>query len=280
MLTIGDFARLGGVSVRMLRHYDATGLLVPARVDAASGYRYYAVDQLMRLNRLLALKDLGFTLDRVRTILDDEVSADELRGMLRLRHAELADQISADQQRLARVAARLRAIESEEDMNTLSGNDIEVVRVTGHRLVALTATADDTATVGPVVGPLFDRLASALVAAGRPPAGDEPTVASYDVADSGEVSVLVGFPWEGGSVDGPLAEAGARVVDLPAVEHCARTTYRGPMTGIGEAWGRFVARLDADGWALAGPCREVYLVMPMDDPDAWVTELQQPVRRA
>jgi DNA-binding transcriptional MerR regulator len=76
MLTIGDFARLGGVSVRMLRHYDATGLLEPARVDPASGYRYYAVDQLNRLNRLLALKDLGFTLDRVRTVLDDEVPPD------------------------------------------------------------------------------------------------------------------------------------------------------------------------------------------------------------
>ena len=70
MFTIGDFARHGRVSVRMLRHYDATGLLRPARVDPASGYRFYEAGQLARLNRIIALKDLGFTLEQVRTMLD------------------------------------------------------------------------------------------------------------------------------------------------------------------------------------------------------------------
>ena len=64
MLSIGDFARLGQVSVRMLRHYDGIGLLEPARVDPATGYRWYDAGQFTRLNRILALKDLGFTLDQ------------------------------------------------------------------------------------------------------------------------------------------------------------------------------------------------------------------------
>ncbi|HEY5355645.1 MAG TPA: helix-turn-helix domain-containing protein [Streptosporangiaceae bacterium] len=85
MFTIGDFARHGQVSVRMLRHYDATGLLRPARVDPASGYRFYEAGQLARLNRVIALKDLGFTLEQVRAMLDQQVSAEQLRGMLRLR---------------------------------------------------------------------------------------------------------------------------------------------------------------------------------------------------
>jgi predicted transcriptional regulator YdeE len=62
MFTIGDFARLGRVSVRMLRHYDAVGLLEPAAVDRFTGYRYYRADHLRRLNRIVALKELGFTL--------------------------------------------------------------------------------------------------------------------------------------------------------------------------------------------------------------------------
>lgn len=49
MFSIGDFAALGRVSVRMLRHYDAIGLLTPARTDPATGYRYYQADQLRRL---------------------------------------------------------------------------------------------------------------------------------------------------------------------------------------------------------------------------------------
>ena len=89
MFTIGDFARHGRVSVRMLRHYDATGLLRPAHVDPATGYRHYTAAQLARLNRVIALKDLGFTLQQVQDILDEKVTTEELRGMLRLRRAEL-----------------------------------------------------------------------------------------------------------------------------------------------------------------------------------------------
>jgi DNA-binding transcriptional MerR regulator len=96
MLSIGDFARLGRVSVRMLRHYDAIGLLCPAAVDPVSGYRFYQADQLRRLNRVIALKDLGFTLQQVRSILDDKVDVAELRGMLRLRRAQLEAQMLSD----------------------------------------------------------------------------------------------------------------------------------------------------------------------------------------
>src|SRR4051794_18353644 len=111
MFSIGDFANLGRVSVRMLRHYDTIGLLRPAAVDPASGYRFYNADQLRRLNRVIALKDLGFTLQQVTAILDDKVDVAELRGMLRLRRAQLEAQIVADAARLTGVEARLRMIE-------------------------------------------------------------------------------------------------------------------------------------------------------------------------
>jgi DNA-binding transcriptional MerR regulator len=62
MLSIGEFARLGGVSVRTLRHYDEIGLLHPATVDPETGYRGYSADQLGRLNRIVALKELGLSL--------------------------------------------------------------------------------------------------------------------------------------------------------------------------------------------------------------------------
>ncbi|GAA0489344.1 MerR family transcriptional regulator [Microbacterium aurantiacum] len=75
MLSIGEFARLAGVSVRMLRHYDRLGLLRPERVDLHSGYRRYAAAQLERANQLVALKDLGFTLEQVGVLLDDGVDA-------------------------------------------------------------------------------------------------------------------------------------------------------------------------------------------------------------
>src|ERR1700720_772036 len=106
MFSIGDFASYGRVSVRMLRHYDAIGLLRPASVDQETGYRSYEAGQLSQLNRIVALKELGFTLQRVQSILDDKVSVEELRGMLRLRQAELQAQITVDRAGLAQVEAR------------------------------------------------------------------------------------------------------------------------------------------------------------------------------
>jgi len=77
--------------MRMLRHYDALGLLRPARVDAVTGYRSYEACHLSRLNRIVALEGRGFTLAQVQAFL----SAGELRGMLRLRQAELQSQMAA-----------------------------------------------------------------------------------------------------------------------------------------------------------------------------------------
>ena len=115
MIKIGDFARLGQVSVVTLRHYDEIGLLKPVAVDGFTGYRYYSVAQLPRLNRILALKDLGFSLEQIEVVLNG-LTLDQLRGMLKLRHAEVEQQLAQEQGRLARIAARLRQIESEETM--------------------------------------------------------------------------------------------------------------------------------------------------------------------
>ncbi len=67
----------------MLRHYDQIGLLKPDSVDVWSSYRSYSPEQLSVLNRLVALKDLGLSLEQVRRVLADRVGLAELRGMLR-----------------------------------------------------------------------------------------------------------------------------------------------------------------------------------------------------
>src|SRR3712207_4577479 len=172
MLGIGDFARHGRVSVRMLRHYDAIGLLRPAYVDHMTGYRSYDAGQLSRLNRIVALKGLGFSLEQVRTILDDEVSAEELRGMLRLREAELQSQIAADTARLAQVEARLRIIEKE---GATLAEDTQIKRIPGVRVAELNATAAsfEPESIAPVIGPLYDALRERLGRAGLTPAGPD-----------------------------------------------------------------------------------------------------------
>lgn len=116
MLKIGEFAQEGQVTIKTLRHYAKLGLLKPIWTDRFTGYRYYSREQLSRLNRIMALKDLGFTLEQIGQVLQEEMTLDELRGMLRLKQAELAQHIREEQARLARIEERLRRIEQADDL--------------------------------------------------------------------------------------------------------------------------------------------------------------------
>src|ERR1051326_3771883 len=89
MIRIGDFSKLSRVSVKTLRFYDEMGLLKPIEVDRFTGYRYYEFHQLPRLYRILALKDLGFSLEEIGRLLAENLSTEQMRGMLKLRQAEI-----------------------------------------------------------------------------------------------------------------------------------------------------------------------------------------------
>lgn len=273
MFTIGDFARHGRVSVRMLRHYDATGLLRPAHVDPATGYRYYVAAQLARLNRVIALKDLGFTLQQVQEILDEKVTTEQLGAMLRLRRADLEAAMTAAAARLVRVEARLRAIESEGQMPE---NEVVVKSVPAVRVAELTATAAsfEPEDIGPVIGPLYDELFRRLDAAGVAPTG--PGVAYYeDVPEAdGRISVHAAV-----QVSAPLQDGAFRILDLPPLDLAATIVHHGSMDTVLPAAQALARWIDANGYQSTGYPREINLECP-ENRDDWVTELQTSVTQA
>ncbi|GHE27050.1 MerR family transcriptional regulator [Streptomyces hydrogenans] len=273
MFAIGDFARHGRVSVRMLRHYDGIGLLRPAHVDPHSGYRFYSADQLARLNRVIALKDLGFTLEQVGAILDDEIGADELRGMLRLRRTELETALEEARARLAQVGARLRAIESEGRMST---QDVVVKKIPAVRIAELSAAAAgfEPEDITPVIGPLYGELCGRLEAAGV--TGFGPGIAYYEDAGKGDGSVVVHACMT--VPDGTEAE-GVRVHVLAGIEEAATVVHRGSMDDVLPTAQALASWIDTNGYASAGYARELYLECP-EDPAGWVTEIQEPIRRS
>ncbi|GIF95602.1 MerR family transcriptional regulator [Catellatospora citrea] len=266
MFTIGDFAKLGGVSVRMLRHYDALGLLPPASVDPVSGYRLYRAEQLWRLNKLVALKGLGFTLQQVQAILDDQVPVAELRGMLRLRREELAAQVAADTARLAMVEARLRMIEKEGRMAT---HDITLKQVAPLRVAELTAVAAGYSPehIGPTISPLYPELMRRLDKAGLSPLSG-PAIAYYEPADDA-VLVHAAMPVAADLVPGH----DFAVVDLPAI-HAATVIHRGPMDDVLYSLQALARWVEQNGYRMVGYHREVYLDYLPDNPENGVTELQ------
>lgn len=276
MFSTREFARIGLVSVRMLRHYESTGLLQPQHFDAASGRRFYEASQLPRLNRILALTDLGFTLGQVRTILDAQVSGAELHGMLRLRKTELAAQIAADTARLERVEARLTTIAAE---GYVPGSEVVTKDIKPVRIAELAAIADSYAaeTVGRVIRPLQSVLTQRMTEAGLAP--DGPAMAYYDAipeSNSETVTVHAAYPVK----DEPDQAWDFTIADLPGAGPAATLIHHGPMSQVGTSFEALARWIDAHGYTSAGYMREVYLDCPGDAPDRWVTELQMPIEKA
>lgn len=113
MYTIGEFARMAQVSRRQLRHWDDIGLLQPTKVDPKTGYRYYSASQLSALNRVVALKELGLSLDQIQRFVNDDVSLDEMQGMLLLRKAEIEQQVLTEMRRIRVIESRLKQIREQ-----------------------------------------------------------------------------------------------------------------------------------------------------------------------
>lgn len=266
MLSIGEFARLAGVSVRMLRHYDQLGLLTPQRVDPHTGYRSYSAVQLERANQLVALKDLGFTLEQVGRLLDGRMPPEGVTALLRERRLELEQQIDADRRRLRSVEARLRAIEKENPMSEFLETPLPALR-----LAQLSARIDEMAEIESEIGPMFTRVNELLDRAGIPRTG--PGVATYTVVDGGMIAAAAE---QIGDADVP---AGLETAVVPAQPRALTVRYVAPdLDGIQAAWQGLVTEAERRGLTPAGPAREVYLATPFDgDGGAWDVDLQQPV---
>lgn len=268
MFGIGQFAQIAKVSVRTLRHYDDVGLLRPAAVDQATGYRSYAASQLRSLNRILVLKDLGFTLAEITRIIEVGVSNEELVGMLRLRRAEAERQADAEQRRLARVAARIDLLSGAPHMN-----DTEtaiVIKPLDAIRVAITSEEAEgfDAEFAPIFGRLYPKLFAALGRSNIAPAG--PTYGLYDELDDGRISVIAGVVI---AATDEIDADGVATRDLPAAERAATLVHHGSMESIGDSYALLERWLQATAERPVGFSREVYLDCPDDQAD-WVTELQ------
>jgi DNA-binding transcriptional MerR regulator len=292
VFTTTEFARIGMVSARMLRCYEATGLLLPRLIDPETGRGCYEANQLPRLNRILALADLGFTLPQVWAILETEVSESELRGMLRLRQAELTAKITDETARLERVEVRLATIAKE---GYLPRSEVVTKEVAPIRIAELAAIAGNYAasTLDQVIRPLQSALTERMDAAGVRP--DGPALAWYDTRDGYEprsgqvtetVTVHAAFPV---SLDADRPEAdrlGAgqagdfAIADLPGAGTAATIVHHGPIKEVGTSFEALARWIDANGYTSTGLVREVFLDSPADAPEQWVTELQVPIHAA
>lgn len=283
MFKIGDFSRFSRVSIKMLRHYDELELLKPAQVDPFTGYRYYTADQLPRLNRIIALKDLGFTLEQIGGLLDDDLSVGEIRGMLKLKRAEVEQRLREEENRLMRIENRLNQIELQE---TLPPYDVVIRQIAPQTVAGIREIVpSDSERVTELFELLEQMVARYHARADRPP------LLIYHDADyrDSERDIEVAVPLNGAMPGNDRV----CVYELPGYETMACVVHQGDYPSMYQASNVLFSWIDKHGYDIEGPSREVFLRFGADNegytlPHAFlttrsgefVTELQIPVRKS
>jgi DNA-binding transcriptional MerR regulator len=249
MFKIGEFSRLSRVSVRMLRHYDQLGLLTPSETDPFTGYRYYSAEQLPRLNRILALRDLGFSLEQIAGMLEEDLSTDQLLGMLKLKRAEVEEQMKAEQQKLQRLEVRIRQMSEAPGHGAYDVilRDIEPELAATYREVA----ADDDR-----IQQMFDTLET-YVAGFDGARADKPPFSIYYDEEYREkdVDAEVAVPLRYAIPENELI----RVRHLPRLSNVACVVHVGEYADIYQAYNALLAWIEANDYRMTGPIREIYL---------------------
>jgi DNA-binding transcriptional MerR regulator len=274
MFRIGEFSTIARVSDVLLRHYDDVDLFKPAHVDPQNGYRYYAIEQLPQLNRILALRDLGLSLAEIKKLVRGGVSTAEIQGMLRLQQAQIEQTIADEQSRLRRVQARLQYVQSE---GALPDYDVVLKSLPAQPFLSLRQKLPSIADASRYYYEL-----GAAVAAHRVPGLShcaavfhEPAFRVKNVA--WELGFLLDEPFDGAV---PLADGRQLTVRrLPPVAQAATCVHVGPWSEMRLAFAAIGAWMASNDCHLAGPTREVYLnLVPPGQDDAFAVEVQIPVR--
>ena len=272
MLKIGDFSRICQVTIKTLHHYDRLDLLKPAQVDTFTGHRYYSINQVSQVNRILALKDLGLSLDEIKQVFDEDLSPEALRAMLRLKRNELQAELESTQARLQRLDARLEQLNEEDNMPTY---DVILKAIPTQRVLTIRqtfATAEE-------IAPLFAEVEKAIKTANIQSTGAWTALYHHEGFRDTDLDVEVAVPVGEDVTDSISLDENRElsVRQLAGYEHVATVIEDGHQahwSGSYTVLGQFI---EANHYEMAGAVREVYLTSS-DDVDGWVIEIQCPLK--
>jgi DNA-binding transcriptional MerR regulator/effector-binding domain-containing protein len=275
MFQIGEFAQIAQVSGRQLRYYDQLGLLSPERTDPQTGYRYYSIRQLPRLNRILALQELGLTLDQIGTLLDNDVPPAELRGMLAMKRAQVEQTLRAEEARLRHIESRIQQIDAAGD---LKDYEVVVKSVPATPYLSVRRLCDGMDEALSLVRAVADEGSRQI----RPNLRDKLIVVARMDPEQDGLDIEVGFALLRPS-NISVRIAGGEALgasELPAIDRMATLVRSGPAYESHKAFGAIGRWVEANGCNIAGPCREVFLEPPAANLDDVLIEIQFPVRQA
>jgi DNA-binding transcriptional MerR regulator len=277
MFRIGEFAQIAQVWGRQLRFYDQLGLLRPAHTDPQTGYRYYSIRQLPRLNSILALKELGLSLEQIGPLLRNEISPVELRGMLTMKRAQVERSLRDEEARLRHIESRIAQIDRHGGFEDY---DVVVKAVEPIPYLSLRCACEDMDEATRVIRLVAEEGGRQI----RPALRDKLIVVARNDRDDEKLDLEIGFSLMRPS-NANIRVAGDLVLsasELPAVETMATIVRPGTNSASHTSFGAIGSWIEANAYEIAGPCREVFLE-PITGPpgfEAALVEIQFPVCKA
>ena len=281
MLKIGEFSKLCGLPADTLYHYEQKGILLPASVDGATGYRYYDAAQLVSVNKILALKDAGFSLGEISVLLKGEISAAVLTDMLEAKARSLETALSNEVDRLERLRTNIFLIKNGgiPYMDDISVKTVEAILIASMRRVIPKDGFDGS------LGQMWPTVNAYIAKKGAK--RTIPCLMLYHTGWEDRRRLNLGYDEH--SLDIEVAEpvttafggnGEVRVYTLPAVEKMACIVHGGPFSTVGGTCAKLYDWMEQGRYRADGPLREIYHKgdWATDNPDEYVTELQIPIQ--
>ncbi|MBA4687385.1 MAG: MerR family transcriptional regulator [Candidatus Galacturonibacter soehngenii] len=266
MFRIGEFSKITQVSIRMLRYYDETGLLIPKEVDKITGYRLYSSSQIKQLNRILFLKNLGFSVKKIQELLHNwEIG--EIQEELLKQKVEIEQNIQKEKERLIRLEGYLDDLKrKEKSLNT----QIMIKSIPAYYVISLRKVLPSYYSEGLLWQELTQRMPHADYLSSFSIYHD------FDFKEKDvdiEACIILKEPLK--KIDTNLTRRQTKAVDKAAC-----FMVYGPYKNISTAYNEFGYWLEQhQEYRMLGENRQICHVSECDtnDPEEFVTELQIPI---
>lgn len=269
-LKIGEFSRMMQVTVKTLRHYEQLGLLMPDEVDEWTGYRYYRLEQMQKLNAIRRLKGMGFSLDEIRELYEGDSHSPTL--------TQLMEKVEACERQLQQLLLQreqlLSVVNSHQHVMKMEKFEIQslpAIIVASHREVIPNYEALGPLCVN-VIGPEMNRLGCQCAPTGycyTIEHGKEYRPTDIDIEYCEEVTQ----EFESSAI--------VQCRHLPAVPAALCMKHYGPYNRFYESFTEVFRYIDEHGYRIAGQPRTVYVdgIWNQEDPEKWLSIIQVPIEQ-
>ena len=267
-LKIGEFSQMMQVTVKTLRHYEQKGLLVPYEVDEWTGYRYYSITQMQRLNTIRGLQRQGFTLEEIKELLEDGAQTPSIE--------QLTQKIEETERQLQLLTERrsqlLKWMDSHKQIKTMEKfciQSLPEIIVASHREVISGYSALGLLCVNKI-GPEMQRLGCKC-----PPPGYCFTIEHNQEFCAENIDIEYCEQVEEMGNDSDIIQ----FKRLPAVEKALCMKHVGPYERFYESFTEALAYMEEQGYRLAGHPRTCYIdgIWNQEDPEKWLSIIQIPI---